>query len=108
MEFEMDKEVDAAAARHSCEDPMVVEAAERALRIGHIDMPGRVERHPRGEALAEYLEPNDQIGDDQIGATLPDARGEAPGQELRIALDVGNEREELLRRVGEHTLCGVG
>src|SRR5207248_4049566 len=108
LEFEIDKEIEPAAARHPLEHPMVVEIAERPLGIGDIDAPRRVERDARGKALAEHAEPDDQIGDDEIGLALADPRADAPRQEFGIALDVGDQGEKLLRRVGEHPLLGMG
>src|SRR5204862_1810844 len=102
------KEIEAAAARHPLEHPVVVEVAERPLGIAHIDAPRRVERDARGEALAEHAEPDDQIGDDEVGLALADPRADAPRQELGIALDIGDQREKLLRRIGEHPLLGMG
>ena len=68
LELEIDKEIDAAAARHRLEHPVIVEVAERPLGIGHVDAARRVERDARGEALAEHPEADDQVGDDQVGA----------------------------------------
>ena len=87
---------------------MIVEVAERPLGIGHIDAARRVERDPRGEPLAEHAEPDHQIGDDQIRLALADPRADAPGEEFRVALDIGDQREELLGRIGEHPLLGMG
>ncbi len=64
------------------------------MRLGPVDV------DPRGEALAEHLEADDQVGD-ELRRALPraDAAGEAPRQELRIVLDIGDQVEHLLRRV---------
>ena len=62
----------------------------------------------RSEALADHLEADDQIRIDDVPFPLPDAGGQTPGQELRIALDVGHKVEQLLRRVGQYPLLGVG
>jgi hypothetical protein len=70
-------------------------------------MARRVEGHPRGEMLADQPEADDQIGDDDIGAALADAGADAPRQEFGIAFDIGDEREQLFRRVGEHALFGM-
>ena len=107
LELEIDKEVDAAAARRLFENPVIVEIAERPLGVFDIDAARRVERNARGEALAEHAEANDQIGDDQVRAALAYAGTDAPRQEFRIALNIGDEREELLRRIGEHPLLGM-
>src|SRR5262249_21670657 len=61
----------------------------------------------RGKALAKDAEADDQVGDDQFGSAFLDARRETPRQKLRIALDIRDERKELLRRVGQHTLLGM-
>ena len=68
----------------------------------------RVERDPRGEALAEHAEPDDQIGDDQIGLALADPRTDAPRQEFGVPLDIRDQREKLFRRIGQHPLLGMG
>ena len=107
LELEIDKEVDAAAARRLFENPVIVEIAERPLGVFDIDAARRVERNARGEALAEHAEADDQIGDDQVRAALAYAGTHTPRQEFGIALDIGDEREELLRRIGEHPLLGM-
>src|ERR1700686_751006 len=83
LELEIDKEIEAATARHLLEDPIVVQIAERPFGIGHIDAARRIEPDMRGEALAEHAEADDQIGDDQLGAALAHPRADAPGQEFR-------------------------
>ena len=108
LEFEIDIEIDAAAARHLVEHPTVVEAPEWSLGIGDVDAPRRIERNARGETLAKHAEADDHVGDDPVGPTFLDARREAPRQKLGIALDIGNQRKELLWRVGQHTLFGMG
>ena len=87
---------------------MVVQVTERPLGIGHIDAPRRVERDTRREALAEHPKADDQIRDDQIGAPFANARADAPRQEFGIALDIGDEGEQLLWRVGQDPLLGMG
>ena len=62
----------------------------------------------RGEALAEHAEADDQVGDDQVGLALAYPRADAPRQEFGIALDIRHQREQLLRRIGEHPLLGMG
>ena len=42
------------------------------------------------------------------GLALADAGPDAPRQEFRVALDIRDQREKLLRRVGQHPLLGVG
>src|SRR5438132_11457441 len=54
FEFEIDIEIDATAAPHRLEHPVIVEAAEGPLGIGHIDAPRPVEDDARGKALAEH------------------------------------------------------
>ena len=88
------------APRYPLEHPVIVEAAERSFGVGHVDAPRRIERHARGETLAKDTETDDQVSDDQIGAAFLDSRRETPGQKLGITLDIGDERKELLRRVG--------
>ncbi len=62
----------------------------------------------RGEALAEHAETDHQVGVDEIGAALADARGDAPWQEFRIALDIGDEGVHLLGCIGQQPLLGMG
>ena len=71
-------------------------------------LPGGSSDHARGKALAEHLEADDQVGDDETRLALADARADAPRQEFGVALDIGDQREQLLRRVGKHTLFGMG
>ena len=100
LEFEIDIKIDAAPPLHPLEHPMVVEPAERSLGVGHVDTPGRVERDARRKALAEHAEADDHVGDHEVGSAFLDAGRKTPGQKLGIALDIGDEREKLLRRVG--------
>ncbi len=44
LELEIDKEIDAAAARRRLEHPVVVEVAERPFGIGDVDAARRIER----------------------------------------------------------------
>src|SRR6266436_8969307 len=97
FEFEIDIEIDATTTGQRLEHPVVVEAAEGPLGIGHIDASRSIEGHARGKALTKHAEPDNQIGDDEIGPAFLDAGGEAPRQKLGIALDIGDERKELLR-----------
>src|SRR6185312_7036898 len=94
-ELEIDIEVDAAAAvRQRLEDPVVAEIAERPLCVGDIDPQVRsIELDPAGEALAHHLEANDEVSDHELRLPTADARADAPGQELRVAFDVGDQVE---------------
>ena len=94
---------------------MVVEIAERALGVVHVDAVGRAQGDPRGEALADHAEADDEVGGDQDpsglirrGFARPDARGDAPRQEFGIAVDPGDELEELLGTIWQEALFGVG
>ncbi len=108
LELEIDKEIEAAAARHLLEHPMVVEVAERPLGVGDVNAARRVELDPRREALAEHAKTDDQIGNDQVGVSLANTRADAPWQEFGIALDIGDQSEQLLRRVRQNPLLGMG
>ena len=65
---------------------------------------GAVELDAAGEAFAEGAEGGQQVGFERVAVARLDARRGAPGQELRIAFDVGHEREHLFGRVGNETL----
>ena len=113
-ELEVDVEVDERASprklragRHRLEDPVVVEMLERPVGVAHVDAPSAVEPDMRGEALADHPEADHEVGDDLALRAAADARGEAPGQELRIALDLRDEVEELLGRIGQQPLLGM-
>src|SRR5690606_8153577 len=55
--------------------------------------------HIRLIALAQMPEADYQLGAHAALAALQDARGAAPRQELRVALDVGHQVEQLARRI---------
>src|SRR3546814_19115299 len=77
----------------------------RSFSIGDFDAPGgRVGMDAAGEALAEHLEADDEVGDDEVLLPRADPRALAPGQEFRIALDVDAQPVELARAVGQHAL----
>ena len=67
-----------------------------------------LERDLGCEALAEHAKADQQIGDDEIVAPLANARTDTPWQELGITLDIGDEIEELLRRIRQHALLRMG
>src|SRR5262249_31637046 len=95
--FEIDIEIDEAAAILLWNElPVIVEIAERALGVAHIDAAGAVEHDARGEALAHHLEADEQIGGDDIALPFAHARAQAPRQKLGIPLDIGDEVEKLL------------
>ena len=87
---------------------MVVEVAERATVVAHVDPLGPVKGDGGAEAFAKQLEADDEIGAQRIALSLPDARGRAPRQKLGVAFDVGHEVEELLLRVRQEPLFRVG
>src|SRR5208282_4746665 len=88
--------------------PVILEIAERTFGVFHVDAVRPVEGHARGELLAHHAPADQQIAEDDVVAALADARAYAPGQEFGIALDIGDEIEHLLRRVGQEALLGVG
>ena len=90
------------------EAPVVVEIAERAVDVLDVDQLVRVQRDPGAEALLEHLEADDQVGVELVAVAPRDPRGAAPGQELRIALDRGDEVEQLLLAVRQVALLGMG
>ena len=92
-ELEIDVEVDQADILMGDEDPVVVEVAERAVGVFHVDAVRTGQRHPAGEALPHHAEADDQVGPDDIPFPLAMPRGDAPGQKLGIALDFRYELE---------------
>src|SRR5690242_12383876 len=107
-ELEIDIEVDErTAVGLRQKDPMIVEVLERAFTVGDIDAVGSAQHHARSEALAHHLVADQKIAEDFVALLLADARADAPGQEFGIALDIGNEIEELLSRVRQQLLFGM-
>ena len=91
------------------EAPVIVEVAERAFaRRPRRCASGPVERHREVKRSRNILKPMIRSATHVIGFALADAGADAPGQELRIALDIGDQVEHLLRRIGQHPLFGVG
>ena len=97
-----------AALRDFFESPVIIQITKRPFGVSDIDAARWIEFHPRGKALAKHLEPDDQIGDDEMRLALADARTTAPRQKFRVALNIGDKIEQLLLRVGKHALLGVG
>ena len=88
---------------------MIVEVAKGAVAIGDVD--ARFVRRQGdlgGEALADQLEADDQIGGDRLCLPRFDARANAPGQEIRIAFNIGDQIEQLVGGKGQHPSFGVG
>src|SRR6185437_10202334 len=107
-ELEIDIEVDEAALFLRDEGPVVGQVLERAFAVAHIDAVGPAQDDARGEALAHHLVADEEIAEDFVALALADARADAPGQEFGIALDIGDEIEELRLGIGEKFLLGVG
>src|SRR5690606_4863185 len=69
--------------------------------------------HAATELFAEELEADDHVGVDDLGAGLlagaavADAGGAVPGQELGVALDIGDEGIHLLGGPGDAAGVGV-
>ena len=74
-ELEIDEEIHL-GSRCACGDeaPLVVQIAERAVLVAHVDQLRPVQRDAAGEALAEQAEADDQVGD-QLGLGARCARG---------------------------------
>ncbi len=108
-EFEVDEEIDLAGilAMRS-EYPVIVKIFERSVLIGDVDpQTGPVQGHLAGEALADALESDDEIGDQNVVATAAHPGADAPGQEFRIPPDIGDKVEKLLGRVRKHPFFGM-
>ena len=104
---------DRVAGRH--EPPVVLQVAERPLEILDVDGPRlRPQRHPAAEALAVDLEGDHEVGLHHLAGAVrqrpraADPRRGAPGQELRIAPDIGDQRVHLVGAVGHAALLGMG
>src|SRR5215470_8258653 len=97
-ELEGDVEVDAApAVFRGLKTPAIGHLLEGAVGIGDLD--GQmlaIEADAARKALADHLEAYDEIADDEGVGALANAGADAPGQKLRIALDIGHEIEHLL------------
>jgi 2-C-methyl-D-erythritol 2,4-cyclodiphosphate synthase len=110
-EFVGDEEADLTAALDRLEGPAVLQIAERPIDIFDQDLEiGRVERDAAGEGFADRLVADAHIGEQNLAAALawrPLAHRQplAKRQELRIFLDIGDEREHLLGRVPHPAGC---
>ena len=93
----MNLDLAALAVGQVAEPPLVGQMPERAVDQRRID-PERstVKADIGGKALADHLKPDHQVGDHVRVGLLADARGDAPGQEFGVVLDVGDEVEHLL------------
>src|SRR3546814_16823046 len=98
--LEVDVEVDEATLRVVLEDPVVLEVLEGPFGVGDVDAAaGRIGFHAAGEALAEHLEADDEVRDDEVLLPREHPRALAPGQELGVVLDVADQPD--LKRVVE-------
>jgi len=108
LEREVDGEVDQAAALPvAAERPVIVEVFERAIDIFDVQAGRARLGNARGEGLAQALEADDHVRDHLGVAVRADADRADPGQELRIARDIGDHVEHLLRRVGQRAGFGM-
>jgi hypothetical protein len=91
-ELEIDIEVDLAAVFVRQEHPVVLQVLEGSFGIGDIDpLPFRIKVDVTGEPLAHHLEADHQIRDDAPLAPFAHSGGQAPGQKLWVAGDVGHQ-----------------
>ena len=67
-----------------------------------------VEGDAAGEGFAKRAEADGEVGDQLALGAAAHARGDAPGQELRIFADIGDQVEELVGPVGNDLALGVG
>src|SRR3546814_7237535 len=87
----------------------LVQVAERPLGVDDVDPHDVALRlHPRREALADHLVADHQVGEEHPPLPPLDAGADAPGKELRVALDVRHQVEQLLGRVRDLPFLGVG
>jgi hypothetical protein len=86
---------------------MIVQIFERSLGISDINSPRPLQGYPRGEAFAEYLETDGHVGGDHVLFALPDTDAQAPREEFRIGLDLGDKIEKLFRRIGKSAFLRV-
>jgi len=113
-ELEIDEELDPAAALGQVgEGPAALEIPERAVQIFSVDAAfARPKRDTAAEAFAEYLEADHQIGLDHLaalgaGLARTDAGSGVPGQELRIAFDIRDQRIHLVGGIGQEAAVAV-
>ena len=106
-ELEIDEEIDPAAFRIRRERPPVLQVAERPLLVVHPNLARPVELHPAAKAFAERAEADREVGEQLRFGLRAHPRAHAPGQELRIFADIGDEIKNLVGRVGDALLLGV-
>ena len=90
------------------EAPLVVEIAEGAVFIAHPDEKRPLEGDAAGETFAKRAEADGEVGDHLAFALGAHPGAEAPGQELGIFADIGDEIENLLRPIADHPALGMG
>ena len=103
-ELEVDVEIDHAARFVGLEAPMVDHALEGSLGVGDVDAPslpgpGLTWLVKRSRTILKPITRSATML--ALLAALADARGEAPGQELGITLDLGDQPVHLIRAVGD-------
>ena len=107
-ELEVHEEIHLRPLRVRREAPVVVQVAEGAVEVADVDVLGPLQRDLAAEALAEHLEADGEVGHHLLLRARDDAGADAPGQEFRVAAHIRHHVEELLGRVAEDPLLGVG
>ena len=91
LEREIDAEIDFAPAFDGVEAPVVLKIAQRPVDIVDPDTLGPVFLHPRGELLADRLEPDDHVRNHLSFAVGLNPGRDHPWQELGVTLHVGDQ-----------------
>ena len=84
------------------------QSGDRTIGRGHIDSFGAMKNGFRPESLSDHGEANDPVCVVDIALALPNPGRNPPRHENRIALDIGREIKELLRRIRECTTAPTG
>jgi nicotinamide-nucleotide amidase len=106
LEGEVDREVDRASLLLRPEPPAIAQIFERPVEIFDVDRLRPLLGHPAGEGLTQPLEADDHVRDRLSLRIRSNAHRGYPGQELRVARDIGDQIEHLLRRIGQ--MPGLG
>ena len=100
-EFKIHEKVDHAATVILLQEaPMIVQIAKRTINILDVDLLLPMQRDFGLEAFGEDLEADNEVGEKQVAFPLSNPAGRAPGQKFRIAIDFGDQIEQLLLAVG--------
>src|SRR5271166_5132388 len=107
-ELEVHEEVHLAALRVGQELPLVVQVAERAGFVAHFRPLWPLQRNAAREGFAKRAEADSEVGNQFALGAAAHARGDAPGEELRVFADIGHQIEQLVGPVWDDLALGVG